>query len=220
VKAVVNGAGEAMREAVDGVAEAAEVGRGVIVDRAAEVLVGRGTRGDVEQMSDAIGQARDTVDRTADRLITRVLHVWDGEVGVESGSESVTVKKDETIVAQDGKRITLAGAPPPGMLAARGPRPDRVQVDPALFGGGTSGVEQGLYVWVRDGAVVLEDGGRVVHVAAGNAALATRERVTLLDYVPAFMRVDRTPLPDPAGARVLPPSFVGRDGSIQSCRPG
>src|SRR6185503_9325109 len=58
-----------------------------------------------------------------------------------------------------------------------------------------SGVEQGLYVWVRDGTVVLEKDGRSVEVPKGSAALAGAERLALLDRVPDFMRFDGTPRP-------------------------
>lgn len=95
------------------------------------------------------------------------------------------------------------------------PRPDQVKVDPDLFRETSKPVEEGLYVWVRDGAVQVTKGDQAVDVSAGNAAVATKDRVRLLDAVPNFMRFDPTPLPNLSLTAKLD-AFRLPDGALQN----
>jgi hypothetical protein len=81
------------------------------------------------------------------------------------------------------------------------------------FGSIDKAVEEGLYVWVRDGAVRVTKDADSVDVAAGNAAVVT-DRVRLLDVVPNFMRFDGTPRPLPSGSGSVFDSFRAKDGAI------
>lgn len=90
----------------------------------------------------------------------------------------------------------------------------RVPVAPSLFGRPARDVEPGLYVWVRDGAVQLIREPLAVDVPAGNAAVATSERIDLLDVVPNFMRFDPTPRPFPAFGGATADAFRAPDGSM------
>ena len=114
--------------------------------------------------------------------------VWDGEVDVIARG---AVKLGEMLVS-DG---TLRPVDPGLLLAGDAPRPDLVKVDPGIFGGEPKPIDAGLYVWVRDGEVSLAKDDKTLDVSKGNAAVATREDVKLLDVVPNFMRFDPTPLP-------------------------
>jgi hypothetical protein len=151
-----------------------------------------------------------------------VVHTWDGTVIVQTLTERVEIRKGDTFgIAVVGGKITVMAAPPPFLLDATVPRPDRVQVDPATFGGSGSDPENGLYVWVRDGAVVLDRDRQTLEVPAGGAALATNTRLAALDTVPNFMRFDTTPLPNlPPRTGFQLPFFKAPDGStVGLCTP-
>jgi len=114
--------------------------------------------------------------------------VWEGEAEIVGIGK---VKHGEMLVAQGLRTsIDLGVSLPDGA-----PRPDLVKVDPGVFGGESKAIDAGLYVWVRDGEVSLTKDDKSVDVPKGNAALATRDDVKLLDAVPNFMRFDTTPLP-------------------------
>jgi len=137
-----------------------------------------------------------------------ILHTWDGEVALQTPSGEVSVTKGEAVSVSGGTVVFLP-APRENFGRTDVPRPDRVNVDPALFDNRPSGVEQGLYVWVRDGRVVLEKDGRSVEVPKGSAALAGAERIALLEYVPNFMRFDETPRPSAFSGAVPAPVSSG-----------
>jgi hypothetical protein len=151
-----------------------------------------------------------------------VIHTWDGGVIVQTATERVVLKKGDSVAIAivDGK-ITVLDSPPAFLLDDKLPRPDRVAGDPATSGDAAP-AEPGLYIWVHEGAVVLDKDQKTVQVPAGQAALATRERLALLDLVPNFMRSDATPRPNAAGgpAGLLLPFFRRPDGSVVGmCRP-
>jgi ferric-dicitrate binding protein FerR (iron transport regulator) len=150
-----------------------------------------------------------------------VVNTWDGNVIIQTATDRIEVKKTDSVAISivDGK-IVLLNNPPATLLDANLPRPDGVNVDPSTFGQTREGVENGLYVWVRDGLVTMDKDNRTVEVQAGSAALATRERLSVLDIVPNFMRFDTTPRPIPGGATFQIPYFRARDGSIVGmCKP-
>jgi len=128
---------------------------------------------------------------------------------------SVAVTEGEVEIAGRGR--VRAGE----MLASTGSPvrvPGLASVPPIKPVGNSSGstekpVEQGLYVWVRDGAVRVTKDTESVDVAAGNAAVVT-DRVRLLDVVPNFMRFDGTPRPLPSGSGSVFDAFRAGDGSI------
>jgi hypothetical protein len=150
-----------------------------------------------------------------------IIHTWDGTVIIQTATERFEIKKTDTVAIAivDGK-VTFLPSPPAFLTDNKLPRPDRVQVDPATFGEAPPN-EQGLYVWVRDGAVVLDKDKKTIDVPAGSAALATRERLLPLDSVPNFMRFDTTPRPNRAGAGAYQiPFFRKPDGSVVgTCKP-
>ena len=94
-----------------------------------------------------------------------------------------------------------------------GQRPDQANIDPSTFGPQTLPPEQGLYVWVRQGAVTLAQGGQVVELKQGSAA-RVGDKIVMLGSVPNFMRFDFTPRPGGAIPPQVPRMFRAPDGSI------
>ena len=139
-----------------------------------------------------------------------VIYTWNGMVVLQTATERIEVRQSNAVAVSlvDGK-LTVTPAPI-NHFDKVVPRPDRVNVDPATFGRQTTQYEDGLYVWVRDGVVVLDN----LEVTAGNAARVTRNGVMLLDTVPNFMRFDSTPGPQTAPRGFLLPFFRAPDGSI------
>lgn len=143
-----------------------------------------------------------------------VVHTWDGSVIIQTATERIELKKTDTaaIAVVDG-RITLLPRPPATLLASALPRPDTVNVDASTFSGGAA-ADEGLYVWVREGAVTLGTGPETVEVQAGNAIHATGAGIRQLPVVPGFMRFDLTPLPGMPRPPAVLPFFRTADGSI------
>ncbi|MBX9903668.1 MAG: FecR domain-containing protein [Burkholderiales bacterium] len=138
-------------------------------------------------------------------------------------SNSEKTATDPIVVVHDGaveiigrgrvlKGEMLAATGGPMRMAGLATVPD-VKVDPDLFKSADKAVDEGLYVWVRDGAVRVTKDAESVDVAAGNAAVVT-DHVRLLDVVPNFMRFDGTPRPLPSGSGSVIDTFRAGDGAI------
>ncbi|MGE4111514.1 MAG: hypothetical protein AB7E73_12520, partial [Burkholderiales bacterium] len=157
-------------------------------------ILAEGRAGAAKEFVDSV------IERTGDILVRDVeaavssiplVYVWDGAVELA----------DKTIL-QEGSGLRLIG----GELVAIGrqrndpagseiPRPDLVKIASGALAGSSDGAAPGLYVWVRDGEVSLTKDVKTIDVPKGNAGVATRDDVKLLDAVPNFMRFDPTPLP-------------------------
>lgn len=129
---------------------------------------------------------------------------------------SVVVTEGEVEVVgrgrvRKGEMLANAGGP---VRMANLPDMPVVKVDPDLFRETSKPVEEGLYVWVRDGAVQLAKDDKSIDVPAGNAAVATKDKITLLDVVPNFLRFDPTPRPAPSGGGLVIDNFRSKDGAI------
>jgi hypothetical protein len=168
------------------------------------------------------------VDREADSADQRSLSVsvWDGSVEVAGR----VVKKGELLRATaSGQLVAGSGSSAP---AGNAPRPDLVKVAGDLFGssetlgepraiagtGGGSRPQPGLYVWVRDGTIQLARDGKSVDVTAGNAVVATADKIAVLEAVPNFMRFDPTPQPANGAGSLVADAFRAVDGSFGSCK--
>ena len=143
-----------------------------------------------------------------------VIHTWDGSVIIQTATERFELSKTHTgaIAIVDGK-ITFLPEAPQQLVASATPRPDLVSVDPATFGTGAP-VEEGLYVWVRDGAVTLGSGPELIEVKAGSAVRTGSAGAVFLPAVPNFMRFDLTPRPGLPNPGTILPFFRASDGSI------
>lgn len=147
-----------------------------------------------------------------------VFHTWDGTIILQTATERIELKTTDTLaVAIVGGRITVLPAPPAALIDRNLPRPDSVNIDPSTFGDPGQDVAPGLYVWVREGLVVLGQGKEAFEIKAGNAALATGAKLALLDTVPNFMRFDPTPrFPGGAHTGNVPRAFRSSDGSVSN----
>jgi hypothetical protein len=154
------------------------------------------------------GSQQNSAQSEADALQPVWTLVWDGEVEVAG----TTVKAGTILTRHLGSEDVLRAAT---TVFKQVPRPDQVKVDPDLFRETSKPVEEGLYVWVRDGAVQVTKDDQTVDVSAGNAAVATKDRVRLLDAVPNFMRFDPTPLPNLSLTAKLD-AFRLPDGALQN----
>lgn len=141
------------------------------------------------------------------------VHSVTGEVVLSVGGQQFELKPSGTAaLATPGGTPTFPGKPPSFVFDSRVPSPGQVRVDPPA-GPAPAGVPGGLYVWVRDGAILLQTGKQIFDVTAGNAALATKQAVVILPAVPNFMRFDLTPLPTRASIGFVPAAFRAPDGT-------
>lgn len=168
------------------------------------------------------------------------IYARDGSAVLEMDADKIEAQATQTLViAGRGSKPAMLSAPPSYIRENAAPRPDTVLVDPTSFGRpATQDYEPGLYVWVRDGTVRLDQsaGARLasaprfirtasaapqaIDITAGNAAVATRERVIPLPTIPSFMRFDPTPLPQRASIGYVLPAFRASDRSVSStCAP-
>lgn len=163
-----------------------------------------GTQSDALQLADASGAP------VGDDVL--VVHTWDGTIVIQTANERIEVPAASTlaIAVVDGK-ITFLPAPP--AFLTTGARPDQANIDPGTFDPKGAVPERGLYVWVRDGAVTLAQGGQVVELKAGSAARVT-DRIATLGNIPNFMRFDFTPRPGASIPQQIPRFFRAPDGSI------
>ena len=146
-----------------------------------------------------------------------VVHTWDGTVIIQTPRETIEIPASSTLsIAVIDGRVTFLPKPPPDMTGGT-PRLDRVSVDPATFGAAAP-VDEGLYVWVRSGAVALQIAGEVIEVKAGGAA-RVGNTIEVLKTIPNFMRFDLTPRPGTMDLQNVPRFFRASDGSIRRmCR--
>lgn len=160
-------------------------------------------------------QSRDIVAQTLTLDGNNTGSTTAGRQDSSGDSGSVTVLDGEVEVVGRGR--VRSGE----MLASAGglarvvnlPAMQDIKVDPSMFGGMRTDIDAGLYVWVRDGAVQLAKDGKAVDVPAGNAAVATKDAIQLLDAVPNFLRFDPTPRPLPVGLGVAD-AFRAGDGAL------
>jgi hypothetical protein len=78
------------------------------------------------------------------------------------------------------------------------PRPDQVRIPEKLFGRTEMRENQeGLYLYVRDGHVVVATQNEVLHLGKGEAGFANQQGQTVRPpVIPKFIDFDRTPLPN------------------------
>lgn len=137
------------------------------------------------------------------------VYTWNGSVFVQGpDGKRFEVKQPNTLAMAlvDGK-ITLLQVPP-SFLSSTTLRPDGINIDPSTFGNASKD-ENGLYVWVRQGVVVLG----TLEITAGNVGFAGASGLRLLNGVPNFLRFDTTPPASGKPAPFMLQIFRGRDGS-------
>jgi hypothetical protein len=150
-------------------------------------------------------------------LETIFVNVWQDNVTLEAGGNSITIGQGQTGAFEAGANaLGLVGSPPQFINESTTPRPDQIKVDFInLFGASTQPVGPGLYVAVRDGDVELTAvGGSIVPLGNGEAGfLAVGSTTPVRIAFPQFMLNEAYPLPE-AGVRSLIVPLVPKSGSL------
>ncbi|MBL8472033.1 MAG: FecR domain-containing protein [Rhodocyclaceae bacterium] len=134
---------------------------------------------------------------------------WQGtvEVSTETGSQLVNVSEVALVVSRD-QLPRLLQSLPAVLRNIQAPRPDRVPVNiEQLFGSGGSGDDQpGLYVWVRDGHVTVDQDGQHLDLGRDESLFAGGGQMSRLALTPVFMQLDQIPKPGDVqqGGSILP----------------
>jgi hypothetical protein len=136
------------------------------------------------------------------------VHNWQGILELQFGSERLIINENQAAFFGSGAtRPVLLPTIPEFIRSNPAPRPDGVPVDLQQLFGAQFGEQSvpGLYVYVRDGHVTLEQDGRVVDLGGGEAGYAdpSGQRVVRLVLPPPFLEFDRYPRPDHLDPRVM-----------------
>jgi hypothetical protein len=98
---------------------------------------------------------------------------------------------DGFFVGRDGRIAELPVEVLDRLRNFPGPRPDQFAFDPKLFGELPGLEPDSLLVLVKDGAIVLVQGGQQLAVGTGEAAQGGPGRTLMrLGYVPALLEAD------------------------------
>jgi hypothetical protein len=136
------------------------------------------------------------------------MHTWLGLTYLDTSTGSVDVPLESVgFVGGDGKPRLLA-ALPEFMQQYQAGRPDQEAIDwDKLFGVQLSTGADGLYLYVRDGHVVLETAEGRSDYGAGESGFIGLDRMPRrLDAMPRFLMNDPFPIPEqfvPSAGRVL-----------------
>lgn len=126
---------------------------------------------------------------------------WDGAVSVGTGACTVLVAKGQSLyVDQKNGESRYLPRVPSFMNDDGAERPDGIEADPArLFGAESLNPDaNGLYTYVRDGHIVVQQGGGSLDLTAGEAGFADAQgrSPVRLSAVPEFIADDPYPLPE------------------------
>ena len=138
------------------------------------------------------------------------LWTWLGSIVVTQAGQTAL----QVLQAGQGLFISPSGVLPiDSQPAIDGPRPDGVPVPPNLFSSDTvPDTEEGLFVFVRHGHIVITTAGGEMHLGNGEAGFAGRTGETRRPHnIPKFIDFDTVPLPtasNPLLASVLSESGI------------
>jgi hypothetical protein len=119
--------------------------------------------------------------------------VWSGEVVLVSpgGSFTVAINQAAIITRETGKPVQIR-AIPAGIRDNPAPKPDSVPVDvDKLFEESPENGDQGLYVTVHDGQVILALGDKKIDLGRDESGFTNDVLLTRLSSTPGFMRGDK-----------------------------
>jgi hypothetical protein len=124
-------------------------------------------------------------------------HTWQGQIALLADGKSLDVDLDRTGFVGGDKMATLLADTPEFLLHFIAPRPDQLNVDWDTLFGKESDDSKGLYVFVRDGRVMLSGDGGGVELGAGEAGyMGADGKPVRLDPVPDFLLNDPYPVPE------------------------
>ena len=126
---------------------------------------------------------------------------WDGTVSVGTGACTVRVARGQSLyVDQKSGESRYLPRVPSFMNDDAAERPDRIEVDPARLFGAEAPMPDanGLYTYVRDGHILVQQGGAGIDLTAGEAGFADAQGrpPVRLSAVPEFIADDPYPLPE------------------------
>jgi len=133
------------------------------------------------------------------------LNTWEGRVELTSAQGRLSVSEGQVAFVLPDGTMRLLPALPDFMRGIGAPRPDTIAFDPKLFGDAIDPKQEGLYVLVKNGAVVLSEGGEQLVLNEGESAYGDATRLVRLQYTPRVLELDRY---------LGPPNF-----DPQMCRP-
>ncbi|MBI5275525.1 MAG: FecR domain-containing protein [Burkholderiales bacterium] len=152
-------------------------------------------------------------DATCDDAGSCNLWTWLGTITVTPQGQTALQ------VLQSGQGLFISPTqilPITNQPAIDGPRPDGVTVPPGLFGHTqVTDADQGLFVYVRDGQLVVEQAGVLLHLGRGEAGFAGDAGVGRPTFIPKFIDFDK--LPSPTSKNPLLVSVLS-DAQIQQRR--
>lgn len=121
------------------------------------------------------------------------LSTWEGtvEITTPQGVRLLVPNGTVGLLSPDGT-VRLLPAMPTFMRDNPSPRPDSLPTDMRqLFGEGQPNQsDEGLYVLVKDGKVLLEQQGRTVALDRGESGFSGRDSVFRLQFTPSFLQRD------------------------------
>lgn len=126
---------------------------------------------------------------------------WDGTVSVSTGACEVRVTKGQTLFVDEKKgESRYLPRTPSFMNDDAAERPDRIEVNSSTLFGAEAQMSdaEGLYTYVRDGHIHVQQSSGSIDLAAGEAGFAGAQgqQPVRLSAVPEFIANDPYPLPE------------------------
>jgi hypothetical protein len=150
-------------------------------------------------------------DASCDDSGTCNLWTWLGSITVTPQGQTAlqVLQAGQGLFISPTQILPISNQPP-----IDGTRPDGVTVPPGLFSyGGVTDADDGLFVYVRDGQLVVEQAGVLLHLGRGEAGHAGDRGVGRPTFIPKFIDFDK--LPSPTSRNPLLVSVLSESGIQQ-----
>ena len=126
------------------------------------------------------------------------MRTWQGTTYFQAAAGELDVILDATGFVGPDRNARLLASAPDFMLNFPAPRPDQVEMDwENLFGTRVTGIEDGLYLFVRDGHVSLATAAARSDYGIGETGYIGADNIPRrLESVPRFISDDPFPIPE------------------------